>query len=149
VQKGKSKFTYYTASDLLKSYISVEEETFSAPVAELSALPSGLSAPPSDLSALPPAETAIPDYLIQLVETLGKRSNDKEKTIHVILELCAYKPMKSKAIAQILGKSEKYIFREFLKPLLDDKKLNYTVPDMVNHPNQAYTTIVKTDDKLE
>lgn len=49
-----------------------------------------------------------------------------------------------KAIAQILGKSEKYILREFLKPLLDDKKLNYTIPDMINHPNQAYVTIVKT-----
>ncbi|WP_418264193.1 ATP-binding protein [Flavobacterium faecale] len=149
VQKGKSKFTYYTASELLKSYISNEEEIFSTPPTELSAPPSELSAPPSELSAPPPAEIAIPDYLIQLVETLGKRTNDKEKTIHVILELCAYKPMKSKAIAQILSKSEKYILREFLKPLLDDKKLNYTIPDMVNHPNQAYITIVKTDEKAE
>ncbi|KQB42863.1 putative transcriptional regulator [Flavobacterium daejeonense] len=144
VQKGKSKFTYYTASELLKSYIASEEEMVSAPPTDLSAPPTDLSAPPTDLSAPPSADMDIPDYLIQLVESLGKRTNDKEKTIQVILELCAYKPMKSKAIAQILAKSEKYILREFLKPLLDDKKLNYTIPDMINHPNQAYVTIVKT-----
>ena len=57
--------------------------------------------------------------------------------------------MKGKVIAQILGKTEKYIFREFLKPLLDEKKINYTIPDMINHPNQAYITIVKTDEKAE
>lgn len=140
-QKGKSKFTYYTTSELLKSYISKEEEF-------LSALPSELSAPPLELSA-PPLENDIPAELKQLIESLGKRTNDKEKITNVILQLCAHKPMKSKVIAHVLGKTEKYIFREFLKPLLDDKKLNYTIPDMINHPNQAYITIVKTDEKAE
>ncbi|QKJ61742.1 ATP-binding protein [Flavobacterium sp. M31R6] len=140
-QKGKSKFTYYTTSELLKSYISNEEEI-------LSALPLDLSALPPALSALP-LEDDIPSELKQLIESLGKRTNDKEKITDVILRLCAHKPMKSKTIAQVLGKSEKYIFREFLKLLLDEKKLNYTIPDMINHPNQAYITIVKTDEKAE
>ena len=129
-QKGKSKFTYYTTSELLKSYISKEEEI-------LSALPLDLSAPPSD--------DDIPAELKQQIESLGKRTNDKEKITNIILQLCSHKPMKSRLIAQELGKTEKYIFREFLKPLLDEKKINYTIPDMINHPNQAYVTIVKTD----
>ncbi len=140
-QKGKSKFTYYTTSELLKSYISNEEEI-------LSALPPDLSAPPLELSALP-VEDDIPDELKQLIGSLGKRTNDKERIANIILQLCSHKPMKGKVIAQILGKTEKYIFREFLKPLLDEKKLNYTIPDMINHPNQAYMTIVKTDEKAE
>ena len=127
-QKGKSKFTYYTTSELLKSYISNKEEI--------------LSALPPDLSALPTGED-IPSELKQLIVSLGKRTNDKEKIANIILQLCSHKPMKSKEIAQILEKTEKYIFREFLKPLLDEKKLNYTIPDMINHPNQAYVTIAK------
>ena len=136
-QKGKSKFTYYTTSELLKSYISKEEEILSALPLDLSALPLDLSAPPSD--------DDIPAELKQQIESLGKRTNDKEKITNIILQLCSHKPMKSRLIAQELGKTEKYIFREFLKPLLDEKKINYTIPDMINHPNQAYVTIVKTD----
>ncbi len=140
-QKGKSKFTYYTTSELLKSYISKEEEI-------LSALPTNLSALPIELSA-PPSNDDIPIELKELIESLGKRTNNKEKIANVVLRLCTHKPMKGKAIAQVLGKTEKYIFREFLKPLLDEKKLTYTIPDMINHPNQAYVTIVKTDENAE
>lgn len=140
-QKGKSKFTYYTTSELLKSYISKEEEN-------LSALPPDLSALPPDLSALPTSDD-IPSELKQQIVSLGKRTNDKEKIANIILQLCSHKPMKSKEISQILEKTEKYIFREFLKPLLDEKKLNYTIPDMINHPNQAYETIDKTDEIAE
>lgn len=133
-QKGKNKFTYYTASELLKSYISNDEEP--------------LSAPPSSLSALPPDDD-IPNGLKKLIESLGKRTNDKGKITNIILLLCTHKPMKGRVITQVLGKTEKYIFKEFLKPLLDDKKLNYTIPDMINHPNQAYVTIVKYIDRSE
>jgi len=91
--------------------------------------------------------STLPLELKQLIESLGKRTNDKEKITDVILQLCAHKPMKSKTIAQVLGKTEKYILREFLKPLMDEKKLNHTIPDMINHPNQAYETIAKIDEK--
>lgn len=134
IQKGKSKFTYYTASDLLKSYIANEEEALSAP-------PVDLSAPVTDLSALPIAIDDIPDDIRQLIDSLGKRTNDKEIISSIILKLCAHKAMKSKAIANALGKSEKYILREFLKPLLDEKRINYTIPEMINHPEQAYVIV--------
>lgn len=104
-QKGKSKFTDYTSSELLKSYISNEEEI-------LSALPPDLSAPLPDLSALP-SDDDIPRELKKLIESLDKRTNDKEKIADVILQLCSHKPMKGKVIAHVLGKSEKYILGNF------------------------------------
>lgn len=121
-QKGKSKFTYYTASDLLKSYVSNQEDVLSAP---------------------PKVIDDIPKDIMEQIENLGKRTNDKERISHIILQLCAHKPMKSKMIANTIGKSEKYILREFLKPLLDDKRIKYTIPEMINHPEQAYVTVKK------
>lgn len=135
-QKGKSKFTYYTASDLLKSYIANEEDNLSAP-------PIDLSAPVTNLSAPPKIKEDIPNAIIEQINALGKRTNDKEKISSIILQLCVNKPMKSKVIASVLGKSEKYILREFLKPLLEDKRISYTIPEMINHPEQAYTVIEK------
>ena len=85
----------------------------------------------------------IPNAIIEQINALGKRTNDKEKISSIILQLCVNKPMKSKVIASVLGKSEKYILREFLKPLLEDKRINYTIPEMINHPEQAYTVIEK------
>ena len=130
-QKGKSKFTYYTASDLLKSYIANEEDGLSAP-------PIDLSAPVASLSAPPKPVDDIPDDIKEQINALGKRTNDKEKISSIILQLCINRPMKSKVIASVLGKSEKYILREFLKPLLEEKRINYTIPEMINHPEQAY-----------
>jgi ATP-dependent DNA helicase RecG len=81
-----------------------------------------LSAPPPTLSALPRIPENIPENIIKQIDSLGKRTNDKDKISNIILQLCSHKTMKSKAIAAALGKSEKYIFREFLKPLLEEKK---------------------------
>lgn len=137
-QKGKSKFTYYTASDLLKSYVGNQEDNLSAP-------PIVLSAPVTDLSARPKLIDDIPKDIIEQINNLGKRTNDKERISSVILQLCVHKQMKSKAIANTIGKSEKYILREFLKPLLDDKRIKYAFPEMINHPEQAYVTVQKGD----
>lgn len=134
---GKSLLeTVCTSSDLLKSFIDNEEDNLSAP-------PIHLSAPPATLSALPRIAENIPENIIKQIDSLGKRTNDKDKISSIILQLCAHKAMKSKAIASVLGKSEKYILREFLKPLLDEKRISYTIPEMINHPDQAYISVEK------
>jgi ATP-dependent DNA helicase RecG len=144
VQKGKSKFTYYIASDKLKSFINNAKEDLSASVKDLSAPVKDLSAPVDILSAL---VDDIPESIRKQINNLGKRTNDKEKISSIILQLCTYKPMKSKALANVIGKSEKYILRDFIKPLLNAKKINYTIPEMINHPEQAYTIVEKVEEK--
>ena len=132
VQKGKNKFTYYVPSSILFALISGDKVSLSAPPAELNTQPQSLSALPS---------FKIPEEIVSKINLLGKRTSDVETIKSIIVDLCALKALQGKEIASILGKSDRYIFRKFLKPLLEEKRLEYTVPDMINHPEQAYKTI--------
>ncbi len=82
-----------------------------------------------------------PEEIVSKINLLGKRTSDVETIKSIIVDLCALKALQGKEIASILGKSDRYIFRKFLKPLLEEKRLEYTVPDMINHPEQAYKAI--------
>jgi ATP-dependent DNA helicase RecG len=128
VQKGKNKFTYYVPSPILFALISGDKVSLSAPPAELNAQPQSLSVPP---------------FIQDKIILIGKRAKSKEIINEVILDLCEWKPLKIKEIAKLIGKSEKYLLRGYIQPLLIEKKLQYTVPDMINHPDQAYTTLNK------
>jgi ATP-dependent DNA helicase RecG len=33
-----------------------------------------------------------------------------------------------------------YLVREYLTPMIEDGELEYTIPEMPNHPKQAYRT---------
>ncbi|MBU6158703.1 MAG: putative DNA binding domain-containing protein [Bacteroidetes bacterium] len=145
LQKGKGRSTYYIANpDLtlwaagidsapVKSELSVD---FTAPVEEL-------SAPVEDLSA--PVDQALvhqlPKELLNMVEALPVRVSDPTIMQEVILQLCAWKPLKSSEMVGILGRSEKYLLRNFISPLREEGKLEYTHPEMPNHPQQAYKTV--------
>lgn len=120
--KGKGRATYY-----------VPGENFSAPPQDLSTPPQDLSAPPHDLS-----EPLKP--ILERISQLNKRERNSEKIKALILELCAIRPMKAVEIAKYFSKGEDYMKRKYLGPLISDRKLTYTYPDMINHPNQAYQT---------
>ena len=139
--KGKGRATYYVSGKILTETLNRD---LSAPLKDLSAPPKDLSAPPKDLSAPPKDEgykkllQDVPEEIKALIESLGRRSADKIKIKEIIIKLCKWKSLQSTEIASILSKSEKYVLREFITPLRIDKKIEYTIPDMVNHPNQAY-----------
>src|SRR5690606_35809872 len=120
--KGKGRATYY-----------VPGKNFSAPPQDLSAPPHDLSAPPHDLS-----EPLKP--ILERISQLNKRERNSEKIKALILELCAIRPMKAVEIAKYFSKGEDYMKRKYLGPLISDRKLTYTYPDMINHPTQAYQT---------
>ena len=81
----------------------------------------------------------VPDDIKTAIEALGGKA-DKEKVMEIIVSLCKWKELKSTELAEILGKSEKYVLRKFVGPLRIEGKIAYTIPDMVNHPEQAYKT---------
>jgi ATP-dependent DNA helicase RecG len=147
LQKGKGRSTYYIANPKFTLWSS---GTGSAPVAtatepdlEPSAPFEVLSAPVEELSA--PVDQALvhqlPPELLKMVENLPVRISDPTIMQEVILQLCAWKPLKSSEIVGILGKSEKYLLRSFITPLREAGKLEYTHPEMPNHPQQAYKTV--------
>lgn len=153
--KGKFKYSYYVPSEELADIfndrlsigtLSTELDVLtnlSAPPTNLSALPTNLSTLPVDLSALPDASLNKLSGLMDQINNLPQRINDKSLLANLILQLCEIHTFKLNELAEIIGKSDKYILREFIKPLLNEKRINYKYPDMINHPDQAYLTIIK------
>jgi ATP-dependent DNA helicase RecG len=72
-----------------------------------------------------------------MIVQLGKRTN-KEAIEEVIFTLCNYKEMKISELSAVLGRSDKYLLREFITPMRESGKLVYTKPEMPNHPEQSY-----------
>lgn len=151
-QKGGNRHTFYLPSELLRKTYSekvehkfnTEENVLTALPNQLSALPENLSALPIDLSTLPSESVETLSKLVKQINELPKRINDKSLLVNLIVQLCSIQSFKLSELVLILGKSDKYILREFIKPLLDSKVINYKYPDMINHPEQAYLTINKT-----
>lgn len=165
--KGKGKSTYYVPSELLSllsletipapwekpdsslnSYLgqisSVHQNTgILNPFYGLSTPPLGLSTPPPSVSTPPlnpSTPPSIPINLLEEVKGLKKRENDPEKIRSLIKRLCEIKPIKTTEMASIFGKSEDYLKKKFLGPMISSKELKYMHPEMVNHPEQAYLT---------
>lgn len=83
----------------------------------------------------------LPDDTIKLIDGLGVREKDKEKINKVILGICHNRAYKLSELSIILERKENYLSRSFIKPLIDDNKLKYKIPEMINHPKQAYQSI--------
>ena len=84
-------------------------------------------------------ETSLPvreDVLQKAVEGLGYRPR-KEKIFSVIVSLCLFNPQTKEELMQRLDKGEQLI-RRYLKELREKGILEYTYPQIPNHPTQAY-----------
>lgn len=128
-QKGKGRATYY-----------VPDLAFNNP--ELGpGLPqqlSALSGNPGALSGnLPSIYDQLPSPLQKQLSELGKRTADKEKMNSMILDLCRWKELTLKELAAIIQRNEKYM-SQIVTPLRESGQLEYTIPEMPNHPDQAY-----------
>ena len=155
LQKGKGRSTYYIpnySSQYWKpdniDYQTTKKNTGktdndSAPVDSLSAPVNPISAPVESLSA--PVDkllfNQLPPELQKKIGSLPQRNKDHILLSNIILELCKWRPLKSSELVNILGRTEKYLIRNFITPLRDKGKLEYIYPEMPNHPAQAYKTV--------
>lgn len=145
-QKGKGRATYYVQDlafhnpELGPNALPLELNALGN---QLSALGSELSAP-VDLTNAPVDETLmheLPLELQEMISHIGKRTNNKETVESVITEICNWRPMKIIELSALIGRSDKYLLREFIAPMREAGKLSYTIPDMPTHPEQAYKTV--------
>jgi ATP-dependent DNA helicase RecG len=131
-QKGKGKATYYIpGEELIKLLPDLPTQ--------LEVLPTQLEVLPTQLEALP---TQLPDDLKEKINLLGRRSRNTEDTTNTILELCSWKDLSLNQLATILNKNEKYLKNTFIQSLRKQGKLEYTIPEMPNHPKQTYRTVI-------
>ncbi|KAA6304646.1 hypothetical protein EZS27_043706, partial [termite gut metagenome] len=76
------------------------------------------------------------------LEQLGQRSNSKDDIIDIILELCKWKALTLNQLSDLMErKDKKYLKNNYVTPLRIQGKLEYTIPEMPNHPKQAYRTV--------
>lgn len=84
----------------------------------------------------------LPDELKQRIEKMGKRMSSKDME-SLIIDLCEYEPLSLAEIASLLHRNIRALRNHYIKSLIKSGKLFYTIPEMLNHPDQKYTTIKK------
>jgi ATP-dependent DNA helicase RecG len=148
-QKGKGKAIYYVAGDELINLLPVVEESehgrdelvnkIDGLTPQLEGLTTQLEGLTTQFDSL---TTQLPIKLRNKLEQLGQRSNSKEDIIDIILKLCEWKPLTLNQVSDLMGRKEKqYLKSTYITPLRQQGKLEYTIPEMLNHPKQAYRTI--------
>jgi ATP-dependent DNA helicase RecG len=146
-QKGKGSATYYLPGPEFphetpdRGSLVTEQATLAG---KHTTLAGKLTTLTGEHTTLAPKHTtlreSLPESLRHQVEELGQRPGEKSRT--VILLLCAWKPLSSNELAEILGrKDSEAIRRDHLKPLIEEGRLAYVYPEMERHPEQAYRTV--------
>ncbi len=59
----------------------------------------------------------------------------------LIVELCTYEPLSINEIANILHRKPHSIRYLYVSSLIEDRRLFFTIPEMIKHPNQKYTAV--------
>ncbi len=152
--EGSLRFGNFSP-DSYVSTISVTNEDYNVPSLSLSVPVSGVSVPvenisvPEETASVPPQDFSVPEGdsnpnlpkdVDRLILSIGRRSNDAQKVDSVILVLCSFRPLSVNELSKLLHRTENYLKSKFIKRLLAEQKLYYTIPEMKNHPNQKYTT---------
>jgi ATP-dependent DNA helicase RecG len=81
----------------------------------------------------------LPPALMERIKKLGKRAASSEIK-SLIIDLCSFNPFSLSQLAQLLNRNMRALRYHYINPLLKQGKLFYTIPEMLNHPNQKYTT---------
>ena len=82
----------------------------------------------------------LPNELKKRIEETGKRMVAKDME-SLIIDLCTYKPLSLAEMASLLHLDMRALRYHYINALIRQKKLFYTIPEMLNHPNQKYTAI--------
>jgi ATP-dependent DNA helicase RecG len=147
-QKGKGRGTFYLPTPLLLgngkgsgSTGQVEVPPSGVPLSEgLQSLSEGLATLSEGYTGLPGGlSEPLPPGLQGALKSLGKRAQPEEVK-NVIVQLCAWRPMRLAQLGALLGRSADYIRGEYIYPLVQSGRIEYTIPETPAHPQQAYRT---------
>jgi ATP-dependent DNA helicase RecG len=131
--KGSSSRTYYVASERLRATLVNGDSAILDKDSDI------LDSDQSIIDKAVEGSEDLPTELRETVKELGKRA--KPDTFHaVIMKLCSWKALTAEEIAVIVKKDKTYISAEFLSKMIKSGVLEYTIPDMPKHPDQAYKT---------
>lgn len=151
-KQGGGKATYYVPTDILLSpwkevagtsgpseaesthaSLSTEEDS---PDTTGSSLDKRKSSPDKAGTSL---DKRVPPEIMDELEELGQRANP-ETFRRVLRKLCDWKPLRAGELVDLTGRDVQYLVHQYLSPMVEDGELEYTIPEMPNHPDQAYRT---------
>ena len=140
---GQGRRAYYTPTEKLTALL-----TKGAPSDANNAtsyadnVPSfGYNVPTSE-SNVPTSESNVPTSLQTKIDNLGRRVPISQLQ-EIVIELCITNQYSASELAQILNRTEYHTIKRIISPLIKERKLFYTIPEMINHPQQKYTSIPK------
>lgn len=128
--KKHSNQTYYVVGEELKDRIKKLNPPTSDPN------------PPS-LDVNPPTQEILSTELMDRIKQIGRRTRDKELLLGIVVDLCRIRPRSISEIAKIINRTDNYVKHDIVAPLREAGKLTYTIPDMINHPEQKYKVVEK------
>lgn len=150
--KGQGRKAYYIPSDKLKMlYDKSEGKGVSSEPKGVSSGDKGVSSDnskgvssgdkgvSSEDKGVSSMDMEMPENIIFRVRSLRQRV-PKTELSELITDLCSIRPLSIEELGEILGRTTKYL-RKILPELIKDKRIKYTYPEMVNHPNQKYVAI--------
>jgi ATP-dependent DNA helicase RecG len=130
-QKGKGKATYYIANGNLNT----EANLLNTYGNNLNTDDNNLNTDGNDLLK------ELPKALRLEIENLGEREKNTDKIKTLIYDLCLHKSYSIRQLASLLNRKENTVFRNYINPMREEGKLQYTIPDMPKHPEQAYISV--------
>lgn len=153
-QQGRGSATWYQPTEKLTggegqngdaAGLSSESDPLSSKPEGLSSNPGSLSSKPEGLSSNPdPARAALldelPGQLAARVGALGQR-HPPERVRDLVVDLCLLRPWKVEELALLLQRNPESIRQNYLRPLLAQKRIEMTLPDTPNSPQQAYRSV--------
>jgi ATP-dependent DNA helicase RecG len=90
----------------------------------------------------------LPEPLRQAIQELGRRASPYD-VMQVILRLCAWRSLKTQEVAAILGRRTlNWVRDNYLSPMVRGGELEYLHPDNPAHPQQAYRTTAKGNERI-
>jgi ATP-dependent DNA helicase RecG len=143
-QKGKGRATYYIPGYKFNLLPAVNPVSGAIPDHPGAAIPDHPGAIPDHPGAIP---DQLPDNIKEKLDVIGKRTVDKDKMNALLIDLCTWKVLSLKQLSSIVQRNEKYLLENFITPLREAGALEYTIPDMPNHPDQSYKASKKNEER--
>jgi hypothetical protein len=76
-----------------------------------------------------------------IAEVVASRKKSPKLVVEkTILSLCKRQELTLDELADLLNRSNESIRKDYLQPMIKDKRLRYRYPTLPNHPDQAYAT---------
>jgi ATP-dependent DNA helicase RecG len=141
-QSGRGRGTQYTLSDREKSnglLLTSDSEHFSGSSEHLPENSEHFSESSEHL----PENSEHYQHLLQIAAPVRDNKHSKKEIVRqIIQELCSGQYLSLQTLAELLGRNRDSIRNHYITPMLSEGLLELKHPELTNHPQQAYKTVL-------